>query len=109
MWFTNYLTNRQQFVDYKNATSDYKDITCGVPQCSVLGPLLFVIYVNDLPRCLNSAKSIQFADDTTVYITGYNICGLYIQLNDLSRIKRDRIDIIVSLSNLIVTDLPSLI
>ena len=89
MWFKNYLSNRQQFVYYKNSASDYKNITCGVPQGSVLGPLLFVIYVNDLTRCLNSAKAIQFADDTTVYVTGDDIRSLYILMNQELNILTD--------------------
>ena len=56
-------------------------ITCGVPQGSVLGPLLFIIYVNDLSSCLDNTHAIQFADDTTVYIRGNNIPSLYVRMN----------------------------
>ena len=52
--------------------SDYKNIVCGVPQGSVLEPLLFLIYVNDLPCILNYSKCILFADDTPIYHTGNN-------------------------------------
>jgi hypothetical protein len=81
-WFNNYLSNRTQFVKYQNAASDYENMTCGVPQGSVLGPLLFIIYVNDLPHCLNHNKSIQFADDTSIYASGKDIPELYANMNE---------------------------
>ena len=67
-WFRSYLSNRKMFTQYKNNISDQVSINCGVPQGSILGPLLFLIYVNDLSNSLNKSKSILFADDTTIYI-----------------------------------------
>ena len=64
-WFQSYLTDRKQYVLYNNVQSQTLDITCGVPQGSVLGPLLFLIYVNDIANCLAHSKLISFADDTT--------------------------------------------
>ena len=54
---------------------------CGVPQGSVLGPLLFIIYTNDLPNCLQYSKAILFADDTTVYSSSKNTQYLYKSAN----------------------------
>ena len=62
--------------------SHTETIKCGVPQGSVQGPLLFIIYTNDLTACLNLTKSILFADDTTVYLSSKNQTYLYTTMND---------------------------
>ena len=67
-----YLTNRKQFVELNNHRSSYKSITCGVPQGSVLGPLLFLIYINDMPNCCPSGNTRIFADDTNVLFKAKN-------------------------------------
>lgn len=65
-WFRNYLCNRRQFVSYNSCISQERDITCGVPQGSILGPLLFILYVNDITYTSNALQFILFADDTTI-------------------------------------------
>ena len=78
-WFKSYLTNRSQYVEYNNVKSKTEIITHGVPQGSILGPLLFIIYMNDFSRSSELLFSILFADDTSVFIEG--TC-----LNDISEI-----------------------
>ena len=69
-WFKSYLSFRVQFVEYNNCHSDNKQITHGVPQGSILGPLLFILYINDFSKASDLLFSILFADDTSVFIEG---------------------------------------
>lgn len=80
-WFKSYLCNRSQFVKIDNTVSDTQQIVCGVPQGSVLGPLLFIIYTNDLPNSLTHTNAILFADDTTIYTKSNSIVSLYEKVN----------------------------
>ena len=69
-WFKNYLQHRKQYVFHNHSKSSLKDIICGVPQGSVLGPILFLIYINDLCLQSPSLKFVLFADDTNLLISG---------------------------------------
>ena len=86
-WFSSYLNNRSQFVHYNYYNSEKKHITHGVPQGSILGPLLFIICINDFSRCSDLLFSILFADDTSVFIEGTNYDKIiYILNKELKRI-----------------------
>ena len=72
-WFSSYLTNRSQTVIYNEQESEMKETLCGVPQGSILGPLLFLLYINDLPSVSNLFMPILFADDTNLFCNGPNL------------------------------------
>jgi len=80
-WFRSYLTGRSHLVTYLKARSDLAPILFGVPQGSILGPLLFLIYINDINNCTDKLLFYLFADDTTVFITSNSELDLYTQMN----------------------------
>jgi hypothetical protein len=87
-WFKSYLSQRTQYVSYKGVESEHYDISYGVPQGSVLGPLLFIIYSNDIPNAITHRKTVLFADDTTIYCIGKNLHQLQSQMNqDLGQLN----------------------
>ena len=76
-WITSYLANRSQFVSIDGSHSSLSHVSCGVPQGSVLGPKLFILYVNDLCNVSNLVKCILFADDTSLFYSDANVNRLF--------------------------------
>ena len=75
------MSNREQFVCINGHNSDSLSITCGVPQGSILGPLLFLLYINDLPNTSKLLSFHLFADDTNIYCSHKNLNDLELILN----------------------------
>ncbi|MES9994314.1 MAG: reverse transcriptase family protein, partial [Candidatus Thiodiazotropha sp.] len=87
-WFEDYLSNRKQRVVLPGATSRWTNIKAGVPQGSILGPLLFLVYINDIVDDIDSSIRL-FADDTSLYIIVENPIQAAIQLNeDLEKVHQ---------------------
>ena len=87
-WFTDYLFNRKAIVQYGQEQSEKFSLTQGVPQGSILGPLLFLIIFNDLSDVIENSKVIKYADDTVLYASGKTARDITEQLNsDLSRLE----------------------
>ena len=75
-WFKSYLTYRKQYVSLPGVDSDIKNVSCGVPQGSVLNPLLFLLYINDLPNIFSKLKSFLFGGDTNIYFESKDLKNL---------------------------------
>ena len=88
-WFKSYLTDRMQTCKIGQNKSQQHKIRCGVPQGSNLGPLLFLLYINDLPNCLSYTSANMFADDTNITTKGLNVEEIQTRLNyDLEHIHQ---------------------
>jgi hypothetical protein len=88
-WFESYLMNREQVCNINGQSSSPKKIITGVPQGSILGPLLFLLYINDLPECLSKTTPRLYADDTQIFASSTVYADLIEKLNsDLNQISK---------------------
>ena len=106
-WLYNYIHNRQQCVTINGRSSGNATLTCGVPQGSILGPLLFLVYINDLPVALSSLFPLIFADDTNLFISHTDFSVLMANANhDLENIskwfKLNKLSLNIKKSNFII-------
>ena len=91
-WFKAYLSNRKQYVSVNGSNSNLLPITCGVPQGSVLGPLLFLVYINDLPNTPRRLTFYLFAVDTNIYYESKDLSDLIKIVNKELRLVKKWLD-----------------
>ena len=106
-WFRSYLSGRKQYVSINGVSSDLKNLTCGVPQGSVLGPLLFLLYINDLPNVSEKLKFFLFADDTNIYYESGDILDIENVVNQELKqlslwLKVNRLSLNISKTNFLI-------
>jgi hypothetical protein len=80
-WFNSYLTNRFQYISDGNVTSNLFPVISGAPQGSLVGPILFIIFINDLPNATSLLKYVIYADDTTLLLSDRSLTNLYAVAN----------------------------
>ena len=88
LFFKNYLTGRKQYTVFYDTVSEWLEILCGVPQGSILGPLLFIIYINDFPKAVNLETTL-FADDTTLIKSDESLQALELNVNQNLKLAND--------------------
>ena len=81
-WFRSYLSNRKQFSRVNGVASDMQDVQVGVPQDSFLGPLLFLIYINDLPLAVQGSTVSMYADETSLCLQALNMTQVNCAMNN---------------------------
>ena len=97
-WFTDYLSSRTQVVEFQGVTSTPEVLSTGVPQGSILGPLSFILHINDLPEVVSECNILMYTDDTVLYCSSSQASIIQDKLND----ELTKIDHWLSLSSLFV-------
>ena len=103
-WFRSYLSDRKQYVSVNGKSSSLLTVSCGVPHGSVLGPLLFLVYINDLPNASKKLTFYLFADDTNIYYESKDLSNLIKIVNRELRLVKKCLDANKLSSNIDMTN-----
>jgi hypothetical protein len=108
-WIKSYFSNRKQFVQFNETHSTERIIKCGVPQGSILGPLFFLLYINDLPNATELAECLLFADDTSIFLShkdqGYLIYTMNAELEKINIwMKTNKLSVNISKQTTLFSD-----
>ena len=106
-WIRDYLSNRKQYVIYNNVKSPIENVVIGVPQGSILGPLVFLLYVNDMSNGASNLSFIQYVDDTSIFVKGSSLLSIYKIMNNGMKqvnewLKNNRLSLNVSKTNYMI-------
>ena len=106
-WIRDYLSNRKQYVIYNNVKSPIENVVMGVPQGSILGPLLFLLYVNDMSNVASNLSFIQYADDTSIFVKGSSLLSISNIMNNGMKqvnewLKNNKLSLNVSKTNYMI-------
>ena len=88
-WIRSFLTNREYFVHWNDTNSKHFEVTCGVAQGSILGPLFFILYINDIINVSNILQMILYADDMTSLLCNKDINNLFSAMNSQLQLLSD--------------------
>ncbi len=111
-WFRSYLINRKQLVKVNGVKSGLKDVVCGVPQGSILGPLLFILYINDMYEYLVESRINLYVDDTALYYSMHDIVHLMntltVEMNHVGEwLRANRSTLNISKTKLVIFGSPA--
>ena len=111
IWFKSYLSERRQRCVVNGQMSDFRTLSCGIPQGTIIGPLLFLIYINDLPNCLDFSDTKMYADDTNLTVASPSSHEIEQKLNkDLENIgqwlKANRLSLNTTKTEFLLVKLP---
>ena len=97
-WLASYLSNRKQYVSIDECNSELLNVLCGVPQGSILGPKLFILYVNDICNISKILKFVLFDDDTNIFCSGHDA----MQLSRAISNELDKLSVLFAVNKLIL-------